>query len=322
VLPSWSILPLCLSLLATGCGGPDSAAEPNRSDGARPIDIPARGAANTLDLGTWNLDWFGDTGNGPTDEEGQRRNIRDVIRGSGLDLWSLQEVVDDGAFRALVAELPGYAGLLADEPAVGGGATWYQDFGDREQKVALLYRTEVIEIKSARVILTADNFAFAGRPPVEIEIRATVDGRTIDGVVILLHAKASPDDASWARRETGAKALRRHLDERWPTMPVWVLGDFNDDVDRSIAGGKPSPYAAFVEAVDWAFPTESLSHQGTSSTVHFSDVIDHHLVSDEALGGYVTGSAEAFRVDRWIPSYDATTTDHYPVVARYRLPGG
>ena len=60
-------------------------------------------------------------------------------------------------------------------------------------------------------------------------------------VVVLLHAKASTDEASWARRQTGARALRRHLDAAWPTVPVWVLGDFNDDVDRSIADGRPSP---------------------------------------------------------------------------------
>ena len=310
---------LCVGAMA--CGSPESAADLERPAGDPAVEIPSRGAANTLDIATWNLDWFGDPGNGPADEAAQSRNIRDVILGSDLDLWSVQEVVDARAFRALLAELPGYAGLLADEPTVVGGATWYEDFGDREQKVALIYRTDVVEVVSAQVILSDDNYAFAGRPPIEVEVRITLEGRTIDAVVILLHAKASQDEASWARRQTGARALRRHLDTAWPTVPVWVLGDFNDDVDRSIADGRPSPYAEFVEATDWAFPTQSLSQQGTSSTVRFSDVIDHHLVSDEALGGYVTGSVEAFRVDQWIPSYDATTTDHFPVLARYRLPG-
>ena len=320
--PFRSGFPLGLLVFIAACGSPESPADSRLDERRAAFDIPTRGTAGTLDVGTWNLDWFGDTGNGPGDESAQRRNVRDVILGSAIDLWALQEVVDDGAFRALLDELPGYGGLLADDAGVGGGATWYEDFGDREQKVALIYRTDVVEVTSARVILTANNHAFAGRPPVEVEARLTVDGTSIDAVVILLHAKASPDQASWARRQTGAQALHRYLDATWPTMPVWVLGDFNDDVDRSISNGRPSPYENFVTAPDWAFPTQGLSRQGTSSTVHYADVIDHHLVSDEVLGGYVTGSVEAFRVDEWIPSYDSTTTDHYPVVARYRLPGG
>lgn len=308
-------LGLALALPTGACSDPDPA-----GDGSA-IPIPARGEANTLDLGSWNIDWFGDPGNGPDDDELQRRNVRDVILGTDLDLWSLQEVVDQGAFRALLGELPGYSGLLADDPGVVGGRTWYEGFGDREQKVALLYRSEVIEVVAARVILSEDDFAFAGRPPVEVEVRVTIGGREIEAVVVLLHAKASSDEASWDRRRAGARALKAHLDATWPTVPVWVLGDFNDDIDVSITAGRPSPYADFVEARDWAFTTRALSQQGISSTVRFADAIDHHLVSDEALGGFVAGSVEAYRVDRWIPSYDSTTTDHYPVIASYRLPG-
>jgi hypothetical protein len=33
---------------------------------AQAVTIPAKGTASTLDIASWNLEWFGDTGNGPT----------------------------------------------------------------------------------------------------------------------------------------------------------------------------------------------------------------------------------------------------------------
>lgn len=326
---SWAFRPLRRGLLVllstlpvTACGGADSPADPPAPGGDDPIEIPARGTTATFDVGTWNLDWFGDPGNGPTDEGLQLRNVRDVIAGTALDLWAVQEIVDQGAFDALLAALPGYAGLVADDPSVEGGPEWYRDFGDREQKVGLIWRAGALSVESARVILTNEDFAFAGRPPLEVRVRLDPAGPGLEAVVVVLHAKAAADAASRDRRERASEALEAYLSTTWPTTPVWVLGDFNDDVDASITTGRASPYANFVEAPDWSFPTAALSQQGVSSTVGFDDVIDHHLVSDEAGGWYESGSAEAYRVDQWIPGYGSTTTDHYPVLTRYTLPGG
>ncbi|MFO7894440.1 MAG: hypothetical protein R6U63_11960, partial [Longimicrobiales bacterium] len=104
--------------------------------------------------------------------------------------------------------------------------------------------------------------------------------------------------------------------------PVLVIGDFNDDVDASIADGYPSPYADFVDAAGYAFPTAALSAAGETSMVYYPDVIDHQLATDELLADYVDGSAAVVPADRWLTAYPESTSDHYPVVARYLLPGG
>lgn len=309
---------LLTGLLLTGCTPPDDS---SALAGAGAETIPAWGTEETLEVGSWNVDWFGDRGNGPADEERQARQLRAVIARAQVDLWALQEVVDERAFAELIAALPDYDGVLADDASVEGGKRWYEGFGDREQKVALLWRTGAAERVAARVILTGENHAFAGRPPLEVQLRLDPRGANIEAVVVILHAKASADEESRARRQRGAEALHRYLDATWPTTPVWVVGDFNDDIDTSIVPGAASPYRAFVEARDWSFPTASISHRGESSTVGYSDVIDHHLTSDEAGAWYETGSAEAWRVDRWIADYGSTTTDHYPVLTRYTLPG-
>lgn len=150
----------------------------------------------------------------------------------------------------------------------------------------------------------------------------TSSGTTIDLVLIVLHAKAMRDASSYNRRKDASAALKSYLDGTYPEAMVMVVGDFNDDVDLSISSGKPSPYRNFVgESADYSFPTKALSDAGEDSTVSYRGVIDHHLVTDELAALYQAGSAEVYRVDQYIPNYGATTSDHYPTLARYSLDG-
>jgi endonuclease/exonuclease/phosphatase family metal-dependent hydrolase len=310
---------LLLSALVAGlvaCGGASPA--PPTTPPPATLTIPRQGTTTTLDVATWNLEWFGDTGNGPANEPLQQSNVQQVIAGADIDIWGVQEVVDRSAWTALLAKLPGYAGVLADDAAVIDGASYYSDFGDREQKVGVVYRTAAATVTGARVILGANDFDFAGRPPLEVRMTTTVDGVATDVVVIVLHMKAFDDTVSWTRRRNAGSALKAYLDATYPTQQVIVLGDWNDDVDVSITAGRPSPYATFVaDAVRYAYPTKALSDARVASTVGYPDLIDHHLATNEMMARYVAGSAAVFRLDAVVPSYDATTTDHFPVVTRF-----
>lgn len=319
-----ALLGASLLLGAAACGTPS---QPDASDTPGPGEpalqpVPAYGTEETLEVGTWNLEWFGDAGNGPEDEARQLERVAHVLDGLDVDLWSVQEVVDPDHFRALVDRLPGYEGLLADEAAVEGGADWYRDFAGNEMKVGLLYRPEVARVDSARVILSEEDHAFAGRPPVEVRLVLSGEGGGEVLYLVLLHAKAGPDPEDRVRRATGAAALKAYLDAVRPEDRVVVAGDFNDDVDVSISSGASSPYAPFLDDPDdYRFLTAPLSESGVSSTVFWPDVIDHQLATDEAAAGYVTDSAEALRADAWIPAYGETTSDHFPVVTRFRRGG-
>lgn len=285
--------------------------------------VPSRGTASTFDVGAWNLEWFGDTGNGPTNEALQLSNARDVIAGADLDVWGLEEIVSASQFSTLLSQLPGYAGLLANDPSVTNGPAYYSDFGNAEQKVGLLYKTSVASVLGASVILTQYNNDFAGRPPLEVRLRVASGGGTEDIVMIVMHPKCCTDSTSYQRRVTAANALKAYLDATYPTQKVWVIGDFNDDVDTSISTGRASPYQPFVtDVARYLVPSKALSDARISSTVSNSETIDHHLVSNEVAAAYVPGSVEVFRVDAYVPSYATTTSDHYPVVSRYALGGG
>ena len=282
--------------------------------------VPAKGTASTLDVASWNIEWFGSTTNGPTNETLQASNSRDIIGGTDADIWGVAEIVDQAAWNNLESQLTGYTGFLASESHVTSGSTYY---GSTEQKVGILYKSSIATLLGARIILTANDADFAGRPPLEVKLRVSLNGVTEDIVVIVLHAKAFNDDASWQKRLNASNALKSYLDTTYPTQKVIVVGDFNDDVDTSITAGKASPYQNFVDdAADYAFPTRALSLAGISSTVSYTDMIDHHLNTNEFTAAYVASSAEVYRVDTYVADYANTTSDHYPVLSRYTMGGG
>jgi hypothetical protein len=281
------------------------------------VAVPPRGQPDTLDVGEWNLEFFGSTTEGPTNELLQLANVRDVILGSDLDLWSLSEVVSKSHFDALVAELPGYEGFLANDPSVTSGSSFYSS---REQKVGILFKSELISVHGARLIVTDESYQFGGRPPLEVELTATINGTSLSFVLIALHAKAMGDSASYNRRLQGSLALQAFLDTTRPTDRVLLAGDINDDVDTSIRSGQPSPYQNFVDnAASYVFPTKLLSDSGQRTTIHGSQTIDHHMITNELQPFHIAGSAAVYRVDEHVPSYGDTTSDHFPTLTRYRL---
>ena len=279
--------------------------------------IPPRGSDQTLDIGSWNLEWFGAPNMAPTDDILQRENARDVIDGARLDIWGLTEIVNGDAFTALLGKLPSYEGLLANDARVGQGSKYY---AKDEQKLALIYRKDVATLVSARLILTSNVNDFAGRPPLEARFKITAKQRTSELVVIVLHAKALSEASAWTARSAGAKALKTYLDSSHASDEVIVVGDFNDQLLTSITKSKPSPYANFVNDPNYDFPTEELAIAKLGTTVGRSTAIDQHLTTHELYLRYVAQSVEAYRVDSFINDYADTTSDHYPVLSRYDWP--
>ena len=304
-----------VSILSLGFAGCVELSEQDAIDSE--VTVPPRGAADTLDVGEWNIEWFGSTGNGPTNDALQLSNARDVIAGADLDLWGLEEIVGLTQFGQLVAQLPGYAGFLANDPMVAGGSTYY---ASGEQKVGILYKSSVVTVRAARLILTANDADFAGRPPLEVELTANLGGASQDLVLIVIHGKAFSDSTSWQRRLNASNALKAYLDGSRPNDHVIVVGDYNDDLDTSITSGKPSPYQSFVDdTARYATPTKVFSDTGQNTTVSNSQAIDHHIVTDELGALYLADSAEVYRVDQYIAAYGDTTSDHYPTLTRYAL---
>lgn len=314
---------LFVLFLIAGCS---QSSVPSGDDPVIPIPDPntpfeAVGTTSTLDLATWNLEWFGDTDRGPSNESLQVRNVAFVISGLDMDIWSVQEVTDATQFNTLLDSLSGYNGFLANDESVTLGPEYYSDYFDEEQKVGLIYKSDLVTINAAQVILTDYDYEFAGRPPVEIQMSVSLNNTTTELVVILLHAKAQTDGSeSYQRRIAGSEALKTYLDSARVDANVAVIGDFNDDLDESIYNSLDSSYLNFIQdSTQYVFPTLSLSEAGASSTVFYPDIIDHHLNSNEWYANFEANSAQVFQADEYVVDYSGTTSDHYPVLTRYSL---
>jgi endonuclease/exonuclease/phosphatase family metal-dependent hydrolase len=280
------------------------------------------GTSVPFSAANWNIEWFGETTQGPSDEALQLSNAQYVISSAGMDFWALQEVVSPAAFDALKQQLPGYDGFLAsDASRVSAGSSYYTV---DEQKLAVLFRSDVVSVRRAEVILTAYNYDFASRPPLRVDLSVTRNGTRVDLVAILLHLKAFSASADYSRRLSAAAALKSYLDTYLPNTPVLVLGDWNDDVDVSIsydstAGAyRDTPFQNFLDASPtYSFLTRPLSLAGVRSTVSGSQFIDHQLATRPLAPALLGDSPQVLRPA--VPSYGTTTSDHYPVLSRFEL---
>ena len=64
------------------------------------------GTNNTLDVVTWNLEWFPKNGNITID------SLKSIIEKIDADVYALQEIDNIGSFNVLKNQLLGYSGLL------------------------------------------------------------------------------------------------------------------------------------------------------------------------------------------------------------------
>ncbi|AKQ63301.1 Endonuclease/exonuclease/phosphatase family protein [Myxococcus hansupus] len=291
-------------------------------DGGAPDGGPHEGTF-PLSVANWNIEWFGDPQNGPTNEPLQLSNVQAVIADAGVDIWGLAEIVNTAQFNELKARLPGYDGFLADDGTrVSSGTSYY---GANDQKVGVLFKSDVVQVLRADVVMLNQSWDFGGRPPLRVDLRILrPDGASVDVTALILHMKAYAGAADYARRLSASSGLKDYLDLRLPTQRVMVIGDWNDDVDESIAtnpdtGRKfESPYRNFVsDTARYSFTTEALSRAGVGSTTSHSSFISHQLVSNEMWDSYVPNSARVLRPN--ISGYRNNTSDHYPIISRFNF---
>ncbi|MFP2926957.1 lamin tail domain-containing protein [Pyxidicoccus sp. 3LG] len=291
-------------------GGPADGGDSGTPDaGPRPATFP-------LTVANWNIEWFGDPTKGPADETLQLTNVQAVIADAGADVWGLAEIVSTPQFNELKNRLPGYDGFLANDTRVSAGS---QNYSDTEQKVGVLYKSDVVQVQGAEVVLTQHGYEFAGRPPLRVDLRVTRGGSRVDLTVLVVHMKATDSSTSaedYNRRQAAAGYIKGYLDTLLPTQRVMVVGDWNDDVDVSTVGGQASPFRNFVDdTTNYTFPTQALSLANVRSTASGSAFIDHQLASNEMMASYVPNSAIALRPT--ITGYRDNTSDHYPIFSRY-----
>jgi hypothetical protein len=301
--------------------------------------------SKTLDVVTWNLEFFGakkeDYRNeeyGPEDEAQQLVNVKRVLDSLQADVIAVEEVSDDSLFTVLISQLGKYRATCSDRYS-------YSFDGPSDefppQKVCFIYDTTTVNVRAARPMFEAlydearttnpnilpnypggspSSFYSSGRLPYLLTVDATIGGVTERISFVGIHAKSGSTAADRSRREYDGAVLKDSLDTHFANEQVIILGDLNDDLDQSIVTGMESPYIAFMQdSLNYTGITKNLSDAGARSTISFQDVIDHQIITNDLLQEVIGGSEQIITPFRFITNYAATTSDHLPVIVRYQL---
>ena len=235
----------------------------------------------------------------------RRTFLFDVVREQDADIIGLQEALDS-QIREIVEAVPGYAvvGVGRDDAKAAG------------EYSAILIRKDRFNVAEAGTFWFSDTPSVPGSTSWGNRItRICTWARLIDrGGAAFWVFNVHLDHESQPSRERSADLLRRRIEARpFPNEPVIVTGDFNAGEDnaatRTLVDAK-----AFVDTFRVRHPDEK--QVGTFNGFKPDQVngpkIDYVLVQP----GAEVLSAEIVRTAR----NAKYPSDHFPVVARIRLP--
>ncbi len=295
--------------------------------------IYAQRSDTTLDVVNWNIEWFGSSENDRANKDLQEQNVVRVLRYLDADMYGLCEVVDTARLHRVVNSLGSdYAYVISDYCSLAASpfdADWIKG-----QKLAFVYRKSVVSNVQTRGFMRnspSANYNFAsGRLPFVLNANVAIKGVKRNMNFFLLHGKAGSAAADYNRRKAAADEMKDSLDAEYANTTHIIFGDFNDDLDQSIAynGNAPSSYQQLVQdstdADHYVAITLPLSYAGVNSTLSYADPIDHQVISNEADSMYVAGSASIRKdIVNVVPDYTShNTSDHYPVFSQYKMLAG
>ncbi|MCH7397046.1 chitobiase/beta-hexosaminidase C-terminal domain-containing protein [Belliella sp. DSM 107340] len=292
----------------------------------------------TFDVVNWNVEWFGssNSGQGPTNVDLQLQNVKTIIEDLDADVYAFQEITDLDKFYELADALPGYRGF--NSPAVSQAGDFSQ-----AQKLTYLYKTATVDSVTTRVLLQdvnpadlvgypsgADRFWASGRLPYLFEVRTNINGVQKNINLINVHTRSNGGGESaanprYAMRKYDINVLKDSLDMYYSDVPLIILGDFNDDLDETVADQTaPTVNTAETSFINYINDPEnyipitiSLSNAGLRTFPSFENVIDHQIISNELLDNWIVNSERIVAPYDLIPNFDNTTSDHLPIKTRF-----
>lgn len=295
--------------------------------------LHAQSSAATLDVVSWNIEFFGSPTSGPANDDLQETNVKNLLSWMDADLYGLVEIVDTMRLRRVVDFLGNNEYGFVIAPYCSGNTTGTGNGWLTGQKLAFIYRKSVFSNITTRGLMrnspTASVNWAAGRFPYMFSATATINGTSRNMNFILLHGKAGDTQDDYNKRAGGCIELKDTLDTFFSTTNNYIIGDFNDALHLSIyTGASVSSYHAIVsDSTDtdhYRSITLPLGVAGQTSMINFPNVIDNHVISNEIIPYYIPGSVQ-IRTDvtTVVPDYISAhnTSDHYPVFSKYNLAG-
>ena len=268
------------------------------------------GTEPTLDIITWNLEYF------PKDGQTTISYLTSAIQAIDPDIVACQEIEDVNLFNQLIANLDGYEGYTGPDDYLN---------------LAFIYKTGTVSINSIYEIYTTSQYASQfPRPPLVMDF--TFQGHNF--YLINNHLKCcgdgimdtgDPDDEE-TRRYRACNLLRQYIITNLPEEMVLVAGDMNDELTDNVSDNVFQLIINDTENFRFADMQIAEGSSAGWSYPSWPSHIDHIFVTNELFSALDnTGSAvETIRVDDafqggyWV--YQDYISDHRPVGIKLSLP--
>lgn len=264
------------------------------------------GTDNTLDVVTWNIEWF------PKEDQTTIDYVKDIIQAMEADVIAIQEIDQYNDFVEMMEALEDWEGISTN--------TGYLN-------LAYIYNPEFVEMTSVYQILPGNNRELPRKPLI---MEMIFQGQ--EYVLINNHLKCCGDgylDLSdpWdeeTRRYDACLLLDEYIRENFPDDNVILLGDLNDLLTDSennnvfqVFFNDPSSYyftdigIAEGPSADWSYPSWP-SH------------LDHIMITNELFDDFEGSETEilTIRIDDYLENgfweYEQNVSDHRPVGLKFQ----
>ncbi|MDA3615197.1 T9SS type A sorting domain-containing protein [Polluticaenibacter yanchengensis] len=301
-------------------------------------------AQNNLKIVAWNMSWFGSASNGPSNLNLQQQNATTVFKDLAADIYAVCEVVDTARLGNVARSL-GKDWVYVVSPMASNAfsitTSGYAGSYAVAQKLAFVFDSSKVSLQNHRSMINATSFSAGqteirswwsnGRFPYLLEAVYKRSSVNIPLKLVLIHGKANVgSDAdkvdSYNKRFNAINQLKDTLDNQFKNDNIVLLGDFNDDLLRTIAP-MADTISSYVNLVKDSVGTQHyysatlpLSRNGSYSVIGYDNVIDNIVISSELKSNYVANSTTIHtEFINKIGNYRNTTSDHLPVSILFRF---
>lgn len=273
------------------------------------------GIATTLEIMTWNLEWFPKAG-GQTVEY-----VAQILYYLQPDITGLQEIGDSDSFFAIVDRLnqldeDNWAGYLA------GSSSGFM------MELAYIVNTSQVTVAGQPYeIYVSEGAAFPREPYI---LQFSVGGN--DFTVIDNHLKCCgngtiDESDEWdeeTRRQSACLLLDEYIRDYLPNDNCIVVGDWNDELTDPLANNVFWNF--FADENEYRFIDLAIA-EGSSANWSFAgwpSHLDHILITSELFDEFedTNSVVNVIRIDDYLENgwseYDQYISDHRPVAWRFK----
>ena len=259
------------------------------------------GTDSTLDIVSWNIEWFPKEGQITIDY------VSEILQRLDAEVFAIQEIDDEASFEQLMEGMEGWVGYHLNSSYL---------------EMAYIYKEGVMDNVEIFEIIT-DKPRELPRPPLVLEM----DYQGQHYVIINNHLKCCGDgeldmNDEWdeeKRRYDACYLIDEYIMEYYPNDKVILLGDLNDILTDVPAH---NVFEVFLTDADQYWFTDMGIAQGSSSGWSYPSWpshLDHIMISSEIYDEFADEDSEILTIkleehfeDGW-SEYDEYVSDHRPM---------